>query len=67
MPSTDLWGHSQPSVRLWEGLRGRDLTVYGGVYRPKGMDLSNPAFYVLPLITLFPVVTLLVEQRRRGR
>ncbi len=41
--------------------------VYGGVYRPRGMDLSNPAFYVLPLMMLFPIVTLAVEQRRRGR
>ncbi len=46
---------------------GFTCIIYGGVYRPKGMDLGNPAFYVLPLIALFPIVTLIVEQRRRAR
>ena len=46
---------------------GLACIVYGGVYRPRGMDLGNPAFYVLPLVALFPIVTLLAEKRRRGR
>jgi uncharacterized membrane protein YphA (DoxX/SURF4 family) len=39
--------------------------VSGGVYRPRGVELSNPAFYVFPLIALVPVATWLVERRRR--
>lgn len=61
-------------LRLWRACGLGILVVYalgclayGGVYRPKGMDLGEPAFYVLPLIVLFPIVTLVVEQRRRGR
>ena len=46
---------------------GLTCIAYGGIYRPKGIDPSNPAFYALPLIALFPIVTLLVEQRRRAR
>ena len=60
--------------RLWRacgagilGFYGLTCLVYGGVYRPKGVDFGNPAFYVLPLILLFPIVTLLLEQRRRSR
>lgn len=37
----------------------------GGIYRPRGVDLGNPAFYVFPFIALFPVVTYLVERTRR--
>jgi hypothetical protein len=41
--------------------------AHGGVYRPRGMDLTDPAFYVLPVIALCPVVTWLFETlRRRG-
>ena len=46
---------------------GVSCLLYGGVYRPRGLDLGEPAFYVLPLIALFPVATLIVEQRRRFR
>lgn len=41
--------------------------AYGGVYRPRGMDLHQPAFYALLLVALCPVVTWIVEQRRRSR
>ncbi|MEM7049088.1 MAG: hypothetical protein AAF604_05490 [Acidobacteriota bacterium] len=44
---------------------GSSCLAYGGVYRPRGVDLSHPAFYVLPLILLFPIATWIVEQRRR--
>jgi hypothetical protein len=39
--------------------------VRGGVYRPRGMELHEPAFYVLPAIALAPIVTWLVEMFRR--
>jgi uncharacterized membrane protein YphA (DoxX/SURF4 family) len=48
-------------------LYGATCAISGGIYRPKGMDLDNPAFYVFPVIALFPVVTLAIEQRRRAR
>ncbi len=59
-----LWRACGAGILVFYGLT---CIVYGGVYRPKGMDPSDPAFYVLPLITLFPIVTLIVEQRRRAR
>lgn len=59
-----LWRACGAGILAFYGLT---CMVYGGVYRPKGIDPSNPAFYVLPLITLFPIVTLFVEQRRRAR
>ncbi len=58
-----LWRTCGAGILAFYGLT---CIIYGGVYRPRGMDLSNPAFYVLPLITLFPIVTLIVEQRRRA-
>jgi uncharacterized membrane protein YphA (DoxX/SURF4 family) len=39
----------------------------GGIYRPVGVELQNPAFYILPLIALLPVVTFAVEQRASRR
>lgn len=59
-----LWRACGASILAFYGLT---CLVYGGVYRPKGMDLGNPAFYALPLIALFPVVTWVVEERRRAR
>ena len=59
-----LWRACGAGILAFYGLT---CIVYGGVYRPRGIDLGNPAFYVLPLITLFPIVTLVVEQRRRAR
>ena len=59
-----LWRACGAGILAFYGLT---CLVYGGVYRPRGMDLGNPAFYVLPLIMLFPIVTLVVEQRRRAR
>lgn len=59
-----LWRTCGAGILAFYGLT---CIVYGGVYRPKGLDLSNPAFYVLPLLALFPIVTLLVELRRRAR
>lgn len=58
-----LWRACGAGILVFYGLT---CLAYGGVYRPKGMDLSSPAFYALPLIALFPIVTLLVEERRRA-
>jgi uncharacterized membrane protein YphA (DoxX/SURF4 family) len=37
----------------------------GGVYRPRGLEWHQPAFYVLPLLMLLPVVTYFVDRRQR--
>ncbi|MEJ7603635.1 MAG: hypothetical protein WKG01_37455 [Kofleriaceae bacterium] len=39
----------------------------GEVYRPRGAKPDDPGFYLFPAILLVPVVTLVVEQRRRRR
>jgi hypothetical protein len=39
----------------------------GGVYRPRGIELDEPAFYVLPAVLLMPIVTYVIERRRRSR
>ena len=61
-------------MRLWRrcgvvilGLYLAVTALSGGIYRPVGVELQNPAFYILPLIALLPVVTFAVEQRRRRR
>jgi uncharacterized membrane protein YphA (DoxX/SURF4 family) len=58
-------------LRLWERCGLAIVALYigaclvmGGVYRPKGMELDQPAFYVMPAILLLPVVTLILDQRR---
>lgn len=67
-------GESLIDLALWRAcglgilvVYGLGCLLYGGVYRPKGMDLSEPAFYVLPLVALLPVITWIVERRRRLR
>lgn len=65
--------HAAPiDLSLWRACGGGILLFYGltyllhgGVYRPKGLDLGEPAFYALLVIPFFPVVTWLVERRRR--
>lgn len=60
---------------LWARCGGAMVTLYvasvlarGGVYRPRGIELGEPSFYVLPAMLLLPVVTLVLERRRaRGR
>jgi uncharacterized membrane protein YphA (DoxX/SURF4 family) len=61
-------------MRLWQacglaiiGLYFATCFALGGVYRPKGMELTDPAFYVMPTILLLPIVTLVVEQLRLRR
>ncbi len=38
--------------------------AHGGIYRPRGVELGNPAFYVLPTIALLPVLTWFLTRRR---
>lgn len=57
-----LWRLCGTGILTFYGLT---CLLYGGIYRPKGVDLGHPAFYVLLLIPLFPIATLLVEERRR--
>jgi hypothetical protein len=40
---------------------------HGGIYRPRGVELASPAFYVLPAIALAPVITLVLDARARRR
>jgi len=58
-------------MRLWTWCGIAILVVYvgsalayGGVYRPRGMELDEPAFYVLPVILLLPLVTLVIDRKR---
>ena len=66
---------SVPLVRvgLWRNCGAAILLVYfaiclysGGIYRPVGVELGNPAFYTFPLIAMFPLVTLVIDSRRRA-
>ena len=61
---TVLWRRCGMAILVFYGLA---CISYGGVYRPKGVDLGNPAFYSLLLIAALPVITLVVERRRRAR
>lgn len=61
-------------MRLWERCGAAIVTLYlgsalvrGGVYRPRGMEWSEPAFYVMPAVLLLPIATFLVDQRRVRR
>lgn len=58
-------------VKLWSRCGWAVLITYaiasalhGGVYRPRGVELGNPAFYLLPLITVYPFVTWVVDRAR---
>lgn len=59
-------------LHLWARCGWGIIVVYlgtallrGGVYRPRGIELDEPAFYVMPAVLLMPLVTLVIEQRRR--
>ena len=56
-----LW--SQCGIAIFVLYLGTAL-VRGGVYRPKTIDFSEPAFYVLPAVMLLPIVTFIIDQRR---
>ncbi|MEL7058816.1 MAG: hypothetical protein AAGN46_02200 [Acidobacteriota bacterium] len=48
-------------------LYGLACWIDGGVYRPRGPTVADPAFLSLVGIALLPLVTLAVEQSRRAR
>jgi uncharacterized membrane protein YphA (DoxX/SURF4 family) len=61
-------------LRLWERCGVAIIALYfgtallrGGVYRPRGIELDEPAFYVLPAMMLLPIVTFVIDQRRARR
>ena len=61
-------------MRLWQACGVAILVLYfascllsGEIYRPRGIELHRPAFYLLPTIAVLPVVTLIVDQRRHRR
>ena len=58
-------------ARLWQRAGLAVATLYfascllhGGVYRPRGPDWSEPAFYVLPAVALIPLLALFLGRRR---
>jgi hypothetical protein len=60
--------------RLWRRCGLAVLALYlgycaatGEVYRPRGAKPDEPGFYLFPVIVLLPIVTLVIEQRRRKR
>lgn len=64
-------GASVIDRRLWQHCGTAILLVYlaasllhGGIYRPRGVELDNPAFYLLPFIALFPFVTWRIDRAR---
>lgn len=59
-----LWQRAGLGVAL---LYIASCLLHGGVYRPRGPDWSEPAFYVLPAVALVPVAALLVDHMRRRR
>jgi uncharacterized membrane protein YphA (DoxX/SURF4 family) len=61
---TRLWERAGLAVAL---LYFASCIVHGGVYRPRGAEWSAPAFYILPAITLIPIVALLVDRARHRR
>lgn len=66
-------GTPRVDVTLWERCGAVIIALYlvacafeGGVYRPRGVDLGNPSFYLLGVLALFPPVALVVDQRRHA-
>ena len=61
-------------LTLWARCGTAMVTLYllsalahGGVYRPRGIELSEPSFYVMPVMLVLPMATLWLEHRRRSR
>ncbi|MBA3465385.1 MAG: hypothetical protein H0T46_35970 [Deltaproteobacteria bacterium] len=59
-----LWAYC--GVAMFVVYLGSSL-IHGGVYRPRGIELDKPAFYVLPAVMLLPIVTFIIDQRRARR
>lgn len=65
---------AQIDLRLWARCGVAIIVLYlgtallrGGVYRPRGIELDEPAFYVLPAVLLLPIITFVIDQRRSRR
>lgn len=56
-----LWQRAGLAVAL---LYFASCLLHGGVYRPRGPDWSEPAFYVLPAVALIPVLALFLDRSR---
>lgn len=41
------------------------VLINGGIYRPRGFEPENPAFWTLPALVLFPLGAWLIERRQR--
>ncbi len=61
-------------LALWSRCGLAMLVIYlgtavlqGGVYRPRGIELGEPGFYVMPAVMLLPIITLVIDQRRVNR
>ena len=59
-------------LRLWQAAGAVVLALYvgataftGAIYRPRGVELDEPAFYLLVVIPLVPLAALIAERRRR--
>jgi uncharacterized membrane protein YphA (DoxX/SURF4 family) len=62
---------------LWQRCGAAVLLLYltvcvldGGIYRPKGVELDTPQFWLFPFMLVFPIVTYLIDRgryRRRSR
>ncbi|MGE0549912.1 MAG: hypothetical protein AB7O24_01285 [Kofleriaceae bacterium] len=58
-------------LTLWARCGAAIIALYlgtalarGGVYRPRGIELGEPAFYVLPAVMMLPIITFVIDQRR---
>lgn len=63
-----------PALRPWILAGAAILLLYlgataltGAIYRPRGVELDRPAFYLLVVIPLIPLVTWIVTARGRAR
>lgn len=61
-------------MTLWSWCGAAIIALYlgsavlrGGIYRPRGLELGEPAFYVLPAVLLLPIATFVIDQRRARR
>lgn len=59
---------------LWQRCGLAILALYltvcaldGGIYRPTGVELDTPEFYVFPALLLLPIVTFVIDQSRYRR
>lgn len=56
----NLWGRAGLAVFL---LYLVSAVMFGGVYRPRGFEPREPAFWVLALLLCVPVITAVIERR----